>query len=325
MRLRPTWRLAAGAATLLAGVAGAVAVASPAMAAEYCYNLIITQKITTAGSYSGTSGDDIVLITSSNGMTDYNPVGGRDHICVTGASPITVWAAGDGHWISLFQGSNVIYGSDGPDDVGGGSGADTIKGNGGNDLLWGYGGNDYIRGGNGDDQLNGGNGDDCLLGGAGFNEIIGENGNDDILIAKTDRFSSTRCAPAEGDTSAAATTFLGSPGSGGGEIYPGNGNDRVFGSTSTDYISEGSGGGNDILRGYGGNDSLEGGFGSDYLNGGSGNDTLMDSYTDSAVDWVYGGSGTDTFYIFSGGGDVCYADSGPGGLLACNGNPVSQG
>src|SRR4051812_29530668 len=105
MRLQPRRLLVIGAAALLSGVA-AVAVASPAMAAsDLCYSLYSTITYTTAGSYSGTSGDDVVVIKSSNGRTYYNPVGGRDHICVTGSSPITVWAAGSGHWIVLNQGN----------------------------------------------------------------------------------------------------------------------------------------------------------------------------------------------------------------------------
>lgn len=326
MRVRPRRPLALTAAALLAGVAGAVAVASPALATDLCYNLFPTITITAAGSYSGTSGDDIVFIKSYNGMTYYDPVGGRDHICVRGDSAVTVWAAGSGHWISIGNSAaNVIYGSEGQDEVGGGSGPDTIKGNGGDDILRGYGGNDYIRGGNGNDDIDGGAGDDCLLGGSGYNTLAGDSGNDDILIARTERYSSTQCAPAEWDTSSAATTFLNSPGSGGGTVYPGNGNDRVYGSNSNDSISEGSGTGNDMLRGYGGNDSLEGGYGSDYLNAGYGDDSLFDSYPDSSVDVAYGGPGTDKFHVSSGGADVCYAEWGPGGVLACTGSPTPQG
>ena len=44
MRLRPRRPLVVAAAALLAGVAGAVAVASPAMAAEYCDNLDVTNR-----------------------------------------------------------------------------------------------------------------------------------------------------------------------------------------------------------------------------------------------------------------------------------------
>jgi Ca2+-binding RTX toxin-like protein len=276
-----------------------------AEAPGYCYNLQVTISITSAGSYSGTSGNDVVRIMTPSGsaMTYYEPVGGRDHICAdTAGGPIMVWTAGSGHWISTSPYNDTIYGSEGPDNVGDNGGNDTYKGNGGNDRLYGYSGNDYIRGGDGDDVVHGGSGDDCLLGGSGYNEIIGENGADTILINKTDRYSSTQCAPAEGDTSSAATTYLNSPGSGGGTVYPGNDNDRVFGSNSNDYITD-SGSGNDILRGNSGNDSIQGGIGSDYLNGGSGNDILSDSYTDNAIDLAYGGAETDTFYVFSGGAE----------------------
>src|SRR5687767_6054175 len=111
MRLRYGRPLAVAAATLLAGIAGAVVVASPAMAADYCFNHSPTIAITSAGSYSGTSGNDVVVIKHSSGMVYFDPVDGHDEICRLDTSgTMTVWAAGDGHKIGAAGPTGVtIY------------------------------------------------------------------------------------------------------------------------------------------------------------------------------------------------------------------------
>lgn len=311
MRLRPRRPLVVAVVTVLAGLAGSVAVSSPAMAAELCGSIYATKVINSGGSYSGTAGNDVVLIKSTNGMTYYDPVDGSDTICVNGSSPATIWTAGWAHTVYFGnRANNVFYGTEGPDNVTGGSGDDLIKGNGGDDRLDGGQGNDYIRGGDGNDQIDGDWGDDCLVGGNGYDTIVGSNGNDTLLLSKQERYSSTQCAPALWDTSQAAQDFLTYPGDAdGGEAYPGNENDITLGSNGDDYIIDSAG--NDYLRSYDGNDSLEGGPGSDYLNAGWGDDYLSDSYTDNSADNAYGGPGWDTFWLFSGGGDVCFADWGP--------------
>jgi len=48
-----------------------------------------------------------------------------------GNGRITVWSAGKGHWILGGPGDDVIYGSEGPDDISGGAGNDRVWGSNG--------------------------------------------------------------------------------------------------------------------------------------------------------------------------------------------------
>jgi Ca2+-binding RTX toxin-like protein len=320
MRVRHRPLLAVGATALLAGVAGALAVAPPALAADLCYNHSPTITITSAGSYSGTPGTDVVVIKHSSGTVYFDPVDGHDEICRLGTNgTFTVYAAGDGHRIGAAGPSGVtIYGSNGSDDIGGSSGNDVIKGNGGDDIIWGYGGDDYIRGNAGDDVIFDEFGDNCLLGGAGNDEISTstDHGHNTILLGHEHRYSSYQCAPADSDNSQAATDFMNSNTTGTDLAYGGSGNDRIWGSNGNEEINAGSG--NDAVRGFAGNDILWGGSGADNLNGGHGNDTLSDQ-GDSAGDFLYGGPGTDKFYGKS--NDLCYAGWDPPSM-SCTPSPV---
>jgi len=116
----------------------------------------------------------------------------------------------------------------------------------------------YINGGRGNDEIHGSQNSDTLLGEDGNDSIYGFNAFD--------------------------------------KIYGGNGNDRIYGddgvtaTTGNDSLFGGEG--NDTLYGNNGNDVLRGEGGADYLYGEGGNDTLR-SADSSALDRVYGGSGTD--------------------------------
>jgi Ca2+-binding RTX toxin-like protein len=317
MSIRFKRPLAVAAATLLGGAAVVAVAATPAVAAEYCYNQAVTITITSSGSYNGTAGNDVVWINSPSGRTYYDPVGGRDRICAhTAGGVITIWANGSGHWIIGTHQGDTIYGSEGSDTISGEGGNDVIKGNGGNDFLDGYGGDDYIRGNAGDDIIDGGQDDDCLVGGTGYNRIYGSFDHDTLLLGHDSRYSSAQCAPAINDTSSAATAFMNSVSSGGGQANGDNGNDRIWGTNGSDSATGGAG--NDTISTFGGNDGLYGDTGADYLNAGYGNDSIYDWYPDSVADFAYGGPGTDYFSVTSGGGDVCYAEWGPG-TVSCSG------
>jgi hypothetical protein len=93
-------------------------------------------------------------------------------------------------------------------------------------------------------------------------------------------------------------------------IYGGSGSDRLYGQGEVDHLygREGNdriygGSGNDYLFGDGGNDYLFGEYGTDYLYGMAGTDRLWGGWggrSDQCVDFLYGGTGRDIFYLYSG-------------------------
>ena len=70
------------------------------------------------------------------------------------------------------------------------------------------------------------------------------------------------------------------------------GNDAIYSSDESDFISTGLG--NDIAHGGGGDDFIEGGDGNDYIRGGAGEDVIIGG---KGADVLIGGSGFDTFII----------------------------
>ena len=186
-----------------------------------------------------------------------------------------------------------------------GNGADRLYGYGGNDYLNGGGGNDYISGGTGNDSLYGGNGNDSLYGGDGNDYLDGGYGYD--ILSGGSGIDTVSYTFYNGAVNASLTTGIVSfPGNGTGvdrlysieNIYTGNGNDRVTGSSANNVISTrggndyvNAGAGNDTIYGGDGNDSLYGGDGSDRIYGGGGNDYIQGGY---GLDYIDGGSGVDT-------------------------------
>jgi Ca2+-binding RTX toxin-like protein len=100
-------------------------------------------------------------------------------------------------------------------------------------------------------------------------------------------------------------------------LYGGRGNDRLAGGNFSDDILYG-GLGNDSLTGQKGDDTIYGGLGNDVLGGtqseggndllygGAGNDTLASGFA-SSFDTLKGGTGADTFYLFTGAATGYYA------------------
>lgn len=128
--------------------------------------------------------------------------------------------------------TNIVYGTQGNDNLRGTNGNDLIFGFEGNDRADGSNGDDCLIGGQGNDILNGSNGNDVIIGGLGNDTINGSNGND--------------------------------------RLFGNEGNDRIEGSNGDDY-EEGNEG-NDILIGGIGNDTLLGGAGTDSARGDIGRD-----------------------------------------------------
>jgi Ca2+-binding RTX toxin-like protein len=229
--------------------------------------------------------------------------------------------------ISGDAGSNVLYGTAGPDVIAGGRG---------NDTIYGRGGDDVICGGYGADQLNGGTGDDWLYGGMdrlwatdeGEIERIGDTlrggAGDDRLVPGLD----DRSADSKGldwlvwDTASRAVHVDIAAGS-----VTGQGHDRFFthrvailgspygdtitGSGRADHIYAAAGG--DIVRALGGADTVYGDNGQrrahadDRIFGGPGNDAIS---TEEGEDEVHGGSGRDFISDFGNSGDILEGNRG---------------
>ncbi len=90
-------------------------------------------------------------------------------------------------------------------------------------------------------------------------------------------------------------------------------NDSLYGNAGNDTLNGGNG--NDFLYGYKGNDTLLGGAGDDLINGAGlaySSTTGPQSFGDSEIDTLTGGSGKDTFQLWGGSGRAgvnVYCDS----------------
>lgn len=150
-----------------------------------------------------------------------------------------------------------------------------VEGRGGNDQIITQGGNDTIYGGTGNDDISGNDGNDIIYGNEGSDYIIGGAGND-ILYGN------------EG------SDYI-SGGAGSDSLYGGDDNDTLNGGVGVgdDYLDGGAG--NDDLWGNPGNDTLNGGTGVDMMVGGPGDDYYyVDNINDIVVE--AGNLGTDTVF-----------------------------
>jgi Ca2+-binding RTX toxin-like protein len=112
---------------------------------------------------NGNDGDDFIDL--SNNITIYSIVfGGTGSDIIFGSN-----------------GSNELHGDEGDDAIFGGNGADLLFGDAGNDILFGGNGADALFGGTGNDFLFGGNGADLLDGGDDEDWLFGGNGADLLL------------------------------------------------------------------------------------------------------------------------------------------------
>ena len=188
---------------------------------------------------------------------------------------------------------NLIYGS---------NGNDNLVGTAGTDYIFGYAGNDLVEGGAGGDSLSGGTGIDALVY-AGSNAGVTIrlwNGTASGGHAQGDAFSgfenvigSAFADHIEGDSGANLISggnghdLLGG-GSGNDTIYGGNGQDHLLGDNGDDWLDGGAD--HDEIEGGAGNDVIVGGAGSDELFGNSGGDFLFGG---AHVDFLRGGDGGD--------------------------------
>ena len=169
------------------------------------------------------------------------------------------------------------------DDIDGTSGDDTIEGFEGHDEIWGYGGHDDLFGDAGDDILVGGSGDDDLDGGSGWDEMEGGTGHDNYYVDSTGDV----VIEWAGEGIDAVYTTLAS------YTLGANVEDLVY-EGAYDFTGTGNALDNDIY-GYGGDDVLDGGLGVDWLYGETGDDTYyLDDVGDTAVELA--GEGRDMVF-----------------------------
>lgn len=211
-------------------------------------------------------------------------------------------------WLNYFMnGENVVFGSDGKDELGSGVYSDyfktarneTFRAGGGDDKVWADVGNDKVLGGTGNDMVGGGKGNDKIYGEAGNDTLYGESNQDSIYGGAGD---DTIGGGADNDV-----------------ISGGDQNDLVYGENGDDYVLGGAGddkvngdNGKDLLLGDAGRDELSGGASSDRLYGGEGNDKL---HGGNGIDYLHGGAGADTIILWEDAkaADVVYIAKGDTG------------
>lgn len=125
-----------------------------------------------------TSGIEVRFSSESSGTVLNDGWGGVDTF--TGVSSVT-----GSHYSDLLYGSDGhqnLNGAGGDDQLFGGAGDDGLFGEAGNDILYGGIGNDALYGGEGDDALSGEEGNDYLSGGLGSDVLTGGAGADIFAI-----------------------------------------------------------------------------------------------------------------------------------------------
>lgn len=192
---------------------------------------------------------------------------------VFGELPVTIPLPAECHSLEGII-TEVIYGTEGDDNIRGSSASELIFAVGGNNTIRGGGGDDCIVGGPGDDWIDGGSGNDIIIAGGGNNTLRGGSGDDIIYGGPGDDVIDG--------------------GSGNDIIYAGGGNNIIDGGRDDDIIYGGPG--FDIIYGGSGNDIIYGGEGDSEIYGGSGDDYIDGQGGNNVID---GGSGTDTCLNFS--------------------------
>ncbi len=173
-------------------------------------------------------------------------------------------------WLNYFlNGVNIIYGSDGNDELGSGAYSDyfakarseTFMAGDGRDKIWADIGNDKVWAGQGNDMSGGGKGHDRMYGEAGQDTLWGDQGNDRMFGGSGDDI----LGGGDGNDAMHGDDDH-------DVLYGDVGYDRLFGGEGRDELSGSIG--NDKLFGDGGSDKLYGGEGADRLNGGAGADHI---------------------------------------------------
>ncbi len=261
----------------------------------------------------GTPGDDVIVVTTPNGLT-VNGLGGNDTICGAGRTSMTGGEGNDELWVATpnpdaivvvqgDEGDDVIHGSDSVEFIEGGTGNDTIQGGGGADLIAGdsrvtpatapASDNDTIDAGPGADTVIDDWGTDTLTGGSDADQLVlgvaTSDPVDDGCGQGIDTTATLRVA--EG-----TVTGLGDATFTGFEIYiGGTRNSTLIGSSGPDDLRTGDCGTAHLI-GLSGEDRLEGDSNSGgLLSANSGDDKIFYS---EPYD-IHAGKGDDRIFIES--------------------------
>ena len=215
--------------------------------------------------------------------------------------------------IDAEDGDDVVYGSQGGDEIEGDGGDDRLYGEGGDDEIDGGRGRDTIDGGAGDDELRGGRDRDVIRGGAGDDTILhdayedwqdevdGGEGYDSLVNVggrnmKLDGFGpdasiervDAKWRDIDGTDGDNVLDFSETELERVRKIDAEDGDDVVYGSR-----------GGDEIEGDGGDDTIDAGAGSDKVYAGDDDDVVVHRVSENqgARDYYDGGRGSDTLRL----------------------------
>ncbi len=169
---------------------------------------------------------------------------------------------------------------------------DTLNGGAGNDTIYGGAQGDLLIGGAGDDRLYGGAGNDTLRLESGADVLDGGDGHDVLDIWSSGGVTVNLATGTVSGTGVNGTTVSGIE-----EVWGGDGNDTLTGSSAAETLYGYNG--NDTISGGAGDDNLYGEVGEDQLSGGTGDDLLSGGAGD---DTMFGEDGNDIFIYAAGDG-----------------------
>ncbi|MFC7494054.1 MULTISPECIES: Calx-beta domain-containing protein [unclassified Nocardioides] len=241
-------------------------------------------------SYTGALGKDVFLLGDGDDLV--YPSDGDDEIDL-GDGANTSYASNGNDSILGGDGKDQIHAGVGDDTVDAGGGDDNLYGDAGNDVLRGGAGNDGVAGYEGDDVMDGGDNSDMFDGGAGVDTVTYASRTTPVVVSEDGNYND---GGAE-DQSAVST-------------YRDHVNDtveRIIGGAADDnlWLADRDRTVVAFLEGGAGNDTLEvrsttsvpttfvGGPGTDTLKGGAGADTFDQGAAPDGADDMTGGGGAD--------------------------------
>jgi len=227
----------------------------------------------------GTEANDII---DGNGAKKIYGLGGNDIICGGFGKSMNIIYGGEG--------SDVLIGEGGTDELWGGPGEDVLRGGGntGNliEKLYGGPGTDWLEGGPGDDHLFGGAGPDYLFGGIGDDKLYGDN-IEDSINKEEECPEQTEFTP----VFSCGDYLIGGPGD--DVLFGGPGQDWLHADVLKPAANDLFKDDNDKLSGNQGNDVLFAIGGKNTFYGNEGNDVIVGGDTEEGIDLIWGGDGAD--------------------------------